>query len=376
MKYILKNIKTFFQQEKGVFILCLLCIFFSMQVILVAYGVYGFYLNKKYSTYEQMKTLDIGFKKDEKSNVTKGMLVDSLKKCPEPLVDKIEMFYVEVEDQNISHFEFRFRMQDKKITTCEIFRDNLKKNGLSTTYFSKKQEENGEKVAIVNGGINSSIQKEVENIKINENEVEILGKCYEIIGTQGWNTVLIPFQSLADEVPLAESGLYISFYDVITKADYDELKDILIQEMGEYIQFPELEVPDFNQIYFYNTVLIINILVAIVASINFSLLYKFILMKRSRNLAICQITGLLKKNAACYYIGECVLLLIIMIPMSFGFFNFILLKGLRRIYAQIEIFYTVQTYAGFGIGYFAISICILSVVILHEIYSKSLLERL
>ena len=47
MKYIWKNIYSFFRNETGLFCLCLICIFLSSQLMLTAYGIYGCYTKKK-----------------------------------------------------------------------------------------------------------------------------------------------------------------------------------------------------------------------------------------------------------------------------------------------------------------------------------------
>ncbi len=369
MKYIWKNIKTFFRQEKGIFLLSLLCIFLSLYVILIAYGVFGYYLNQKNNMNEQMKAMEIGLSEYEGKGVTKQLFVNTLNKCSEELLDKTRTIYVEVDDPNVPHFEFRFCIRNGKISVCQLFRDNLKMNGFSDSYFTEEEENKGDTVALVN-------PKEYEDKKINDH-IEILGKYYTIIGYQTWNTVIIPFESLSDNVTLSEkSGIYLEFSDIITRNEYDELKEVFTREMGNFVKFPEMNIPDFNQIYFYNTILIVNGLIACVAAINFALLYKFILMKRSSNLAILQMIGLTKVRAVFIYIGECIFLLVGMILASIISFHYIIIGGLKRIYPNFEGYYTVGIYVRFGIGYLCISLITLGIVILKEIYGKQLLDRI
>lgn len=117
-------------------------------------------------------------------------------------------------------------------------------------------------------------------------------------------------------------------------------------------------------------------MIACVAAMNFALLYKYILMKRNRTMAVFQITGLTRSKAAAQYLGECMILLLIFIPLSFGIFQKGLLPGLEKVYKGFEEFYTTDIYLKFGIGYFGISMLILGGVIIYEIGHRSLLERL
>lgn len=378
MKYIWKNIYSFFKTETSLFCLCILCILLSSQLMLVAYGIYGCYTKKKLSRESDMNSMEIGL--SENDVVTKGELSGAFLKCPSELTDGIDTIIVYTDytaDPTVRPLDLRFAVRDGKISSSVVFGENIKISGLADKYFTEKQEIDGEKVAMIYNGNDQEIQAWADSIKKEDGTLEILGNTYNIIGEQSWGAVLIPYQSLDDQVPLTSAGgITLFFHDPVTREQYNILKERLTQELGYRVLFPERKIYDFNQLYLYNTILLINGFILITAAVNFTMIYRYILMKRKRNLAIFRVCGLTRARAAVTYLGECIFLMILILPVSFVGFRFLLLPVLADTYTNIWDLFPLNIYGKFGIAYLTIFLIVLLPVVIFELSSRTLKERI
>ncbi|HIS25669.1 MAG TPA: hypothetical protein IAA57_02000 [Candidatus Pullilachnospira intestinigallinarum] len=208
--------------------------------------------------------------------------------------------------------------------------------------------------------------------------LSILGKEYKVIGRQSWaEAVLIPYQSLEDDTALYNDfGFSLSFHEPVTRDQYNQLKETLTAQLGDRVIFPEREIYDFNQLYLYNTILLINGFILLAAALNFALLYRYILMKRKKNLAVFQLCGLTRLRAACYYLGECILLLVPVIPLAFVCFCLLVLPALAETYTDIWTLFPGSIYGKFGGAYLVVSLLVLVPVIALELNRQTLKEQL
>ncbi len=264
--------------------------------MLTAYGIYGCYTQKKLMREMDMNSLDLEL--SETGTVTKGEFSEAFLACPSELTDGIDMILVYVkytEEEGVRPLELRFTVREGKISSCSLFAHNLEQNRMITVYFSEEQEEKGEAVALTYKGMDQEIQGWLKNMENPDGTLSILGKEYKVIGRQSWaEAVLIPYQSLEDDTALYNDfGFSLSFHEPVTRDQYNQLKETLTAQLGDRVIFPEREIYDFNQLYLYNTILLINGFILLAAALNFALLYRYILMKRKKNLAVFQLCGLL-----------------------------------------------------------------------------------
>lgn len=378
MKYIWKNIYSFFKKETGLFCLCLICIFLSSQLMLTAYGIYGCYTKKKLTREMDMNSLELEL--SETGTVTKKEFSEAFLACPSELTDGIDMILVYAkyaEKEGVRPLELRFTVREGKICSCTLFANNLEQNHMITEYFSEEQEENGEEVALAYNGRDQEIQGWLRDMENPDGTLSILGKDYEVIGGQSWAAALIPYQSLEDDTELYNNfGISLYFHDPVTRDQYNQLKETLTAELGERVIFPEREIYDFNQLYLYNTILLINGFILLAAALNFALLYRYILMKRKKNLAVFQLCGLTRLWAAYYYLGECILLLVPVIPLAFVCFRLLVLPVLAKTYTDIWSLFPGNIYGKFGAAYLVVSLLFLVPVIALELNRQTLKEQL
>lgn len=368
MKYIWKNIKTFCQSETGFFILGILCIFLSLQMMLTAYGLFGIYTIKKTAEEQNLSSLQFTFS----DAVTKQEFAEAIKKVPQELNDKILQYYITVElpQQNRSSswkdLDFHITVRNGKITISSQFAENTKDSGTIPEFFTEEQESNGELVALTSDFDLESLEK----FQSDGETIEVFGQTYQIIGKQRWSLIMIPFSSLPDDTIL--SGESVSMYEPITKQDYDQLRTVLTRELDNRISFPDLNIPDLNELYRYNTVLWVNLFIICASALNFALLYRYLMMKRRGELAVFRLCGLRKGKAALLYLGECIGLILPGTAVAFGCFHWLILPILAKVHGDIVTLYSPVIYGKLIAGYLAVTFVILAVVIGMELRSSSL----
>ena len=98
---------------------------------------------------------------------------------------------------------------------------------------------------------------------------------------------MIPFLSLDDNTQMKDSVL-IWFENIMTRSQYNELKDAFESRFGSAITVPELDIPETGQRYLYRTILMICAAIALLAAANFSVLYQYLLEQRKKQIVIKQ----------------------------------------------------------------------------------------
>ncbi len=370
MKYIWKNIRSFFRRESGLFALCILCIFLSLQMMLAAYGLFGCYTVKKLAKEQNLSSIEYTFTED----VTKEEFAKAIQQVPQELNDKVFSYHIEVslaEEYPDIYWDFlRFAVcvQDGKIKSSKGY---LKNTGLLDNYFTEEQDENGELVAMVCNDKSNSHNDDFLKMNTDGETVEILGQRYRIVGFQNVDPVIVPFLSLKDDTVLDREGS-ISLYEPVTKKDYETFRTIFTRELDGKVAFPDLEIPDLNELYRYNTILLVNLFIIVASAINFALLYKYMLMKRRGTLAIFRVCGMRKGRAAFLYLGECLAMVLPAGGAALGCFHFWVLPALAGIYENIRELYTPAIYGKLLGGYLAVTVVMLLAVIGLELRIPSL----
>ncbi len=368
-KYILLNLKKFFRKEQGIFILCIGCIFLSCIAMLSAYGLFGIYIVKKSAEEQNLSDIEFRFTED----VTRGEFQQAILKLPQELNDKIISYYVDINiseeypEWNQSRVDFHFTVKNGEIVPSQFFVDNGIKVGNLLHYFTEEQEKNGELVALV-----TSYPEEQKKLDIQDNKVIFLGKEYQIIATQEWSYVMVPFLSLDEDTILYKSSPSITLAEPITKKDYDLFHNTMVEELDGKVAFPDYEIPDLNILYRYNTILLVNLFIIGAAALNFSLLYRYMLIKRRGELAIFRTCGLRKGKAALLYLGECIGLVLPGTVAAFGCFHWLILPLLAKVHGDIVTLYSPVIYGKLIAGYLAVTFVILAVVIGMELRSSSM----
>lgn len=367
MKYTLKNLKLFFKKEKMIFILVLICVVTSSFIINFSYGLYQNYNVIKEEEESQLYEFEVPFLNKDEAYASKEVLKNTVLSFTDSLNNSIEMYLVKPYSDEVSADDYgdifvRFCVNNGEIAPCELFRNNMDKNGtlISGDYFTAEQEAAGEKVAMVFDDLDTdpSITKK---LMINENTILFQGEEFEIIGIQRMHALIIPFESLDDNT-IIKSALF-RFDKPVTRSQYNEIKEKLEINFPGIAQVPELDIPEAENYYLYNTIILISVLIAVLAAINFAVLYRYILSKRTKNLAIFRVCGCTKAKALCMYLAECMIIAIPLFALTTFAYDRFALPILSKHFEYMEAAYSVKLYLLiFGI-YIAATLIVLMLMI-------------
>lgn len=357
MKYTQKNLKSFIHNEKMIFVLIIICIVTSAFIINFSYGLYQNYNVIKEETNSELNEIIITV--NDSKIVTKDKLKNCIFSISDNTNESIDMYLVYPTFEPFSSMSglgwgplmVRFRTENCIIKPCEAFHNALVNNGnlKSGEYFSGQQEMNGEHVAIARIINENDLDFDCTNNLIsrvdgNDYWIEIQGKEFKIIG---WHTQMltpyIPFESL-DENTEFNNTVVVTFENSITRPQYNEIKRNFEGVFGSAVTVPDMDIPESENYYLYNTIILISVMIAILAAINFAVLYKYILSKRTKTLAIFRICGCTKFKALGMFLTECMMIAVPLFALTTLVYDKYVLPKLGRHFEYIESAYSFKLY--------------------------------
>lgn len=377
MKYIIKNIKSFIRTEKTIFVLVLLCVITSSFIINFSYGLYQNYHVIKSEEESELYEFEILFNNTNDNYATQAMLKNTLLSFSDTINNQVDMYLVipkvdEIPSEIGSVFT-RFCIKNNKFVSCGLFKDNMLNYGtlVSGDYFSDKQEANGENVALVMDDI-GTMDSITEKLMIDNETILFQGKKFKIIGVQKIHSLIVPFNSLAENTPM--NTFLIHFIKPITRSQYNEIKEKVSANFGELAVIPELDIPETENYYLYNTIIIISVLIAVLASINFAVLYKYILSKRIKTLAIFRMCGCTKLKTMIMFLSECMIIVIPLFALTTVAYDKLVLPKLGGHFEYIESAYSIKLYLMIFLIYVVCSLMVLGIMIYSGFLKKTIRE--
>lgn len=369
LKYTLKNIKFFFIDNWIIFILLIISVITSSIVIFFAYGVYQNYntiLNyKEDDSYDDYIWVD--YENTNSEYVTKEDLMNCLSeidRISNGLQEQIVQYNVEgVLDDN--SYEFKFIYSNGKFKVAEEFKENLKEYGNLTegTYWSDYEEANGICVALISDPAVFGEISALDSIKY-VNQLKIGGKIYDIIGKQAWNEkgAMFPFSTVADEQLLTST--LISFNSAVSVKTYNQIRDVFNNYMGDKAVFEEIRTIDKDTYYTYKTVILISVFIALIAAINFMILYRYIMSTRKRTTAIFRILGLTPAKLNFMNMSECIILIVPFFILGMVLYQTVFLPRLHTYFVYMQDAYTPFVYFLLFVIFISVSLIVIGIMLL------------
>lgn len=368
-KYTLKNIKSFFINNFIIFILLVISTITSAIVIFFSYGVY-----QNYNTILSYKEDDlsddyigINYVNTGSEYVTKRDLLNCLSEIDDisnELREQIIQYDVEGIIDNNS-YEFKFLYCDGKFKVAEEFKENLKKydNLTEGTYWSDYEEANGICVALISDPAVFGEISALDSIKY-VNQLKIGGKIYDIIGKQAWNEkgAMFPFSTIADEQLLTST--LISFNSAVSVKTYNQIRDVFNNYMGDKAVFEEIRTIDKDTYYTYKTVILISVFIALIAAINFMILYRYIMSTRKRTTAIFRILGLTPAKLNFMNMSECIILIVPFFILGMVLYQTVFLPRLHTYFVYMQDAYTPFVYFLLFVIFISVSLIVIGIMLL------------
>lgn len=368
-KYTLKNIKSFFINNFIIFILLVISTITSAIVIFFSYGVY-----QNYNTILSYKEDDlsddyigINYVNTSSEYVTKRDLLNCLSEIDDisnELREQIIQYDVEGIIDNNS-YEFKFLYSDGKFKVAEEFKENLKKydNLTEGTYWSDYEEANGICVALISDPAVFGEISALDSIKYG-NQLKIGEKIYDIIGKQAWNEkgAMFPFSTVADEQLLTST--LISFNSAVSVKTYNQIRDVFNNYMGDKAVFEEIRTIDKDTYYTYKTVILISVFIALIAAINFMILYRYIMSTRKRTTAIFRILGLTPAKLNFMNMSECIILIVPFFILGMVLYQTVFLPRLHTYFVYMQDAYTPFVYFLLFVIFISVSLIVIGIMLL------------
>lgn len=379
MKYIIKNIISFIKKEKMIFLLILLCVITSSFIINFSYGLYQNYNVIKSEEESELYEFYAHFDNSATVFASKEKIKNILLICSSELNDAVDVYYAVLNYEGLEEgqnkISVRFCIENGNIVPCELFKNNLTSQSMisSGRYFSELEEKNGEHVALISvDRLNKNVSESIKKIMIDDETILFQGNEYRIIGSQTFDPLIVPFNSLKDDTPI--NDMIFHFKKPVTRSQYNEIKEKLETNFPEIAQVQDLDIPETENYYLYNTIILISILIAVLAAVNFAFLYRYLLSKRAKMLAIFRICGCTNAKVLRIFLGECMLITVPAFALTTLVYDKLVLPKLGQHFEYIESAYNPRLYLIISAIYIITTFVVLMIMINFGFLSKNIRE--
>ncbi len=391
MRYILRNIRLFMTNQRGIYFLSIAAVMSSVFLLHFSYSLYQSFMKEKDAQSVEadnlsVELLDLYTQQGEsgESNYRiiprKGTKYVTIKDLKRLLKNLSEEFQKEV--QNIGTmvavddvtYLCNFGVKNGEIVMSKLYRDNITNHALEEgRFFTEEEYKEGLRV-VLDEAVTSTSQKSpyLDSIRSKDGKYLIIeGKKYRIIGkhTSFPDQPIVPITSLPDDYPLYE-WIEFDFEGSVNSLQYAELKDAVEETMGDHASLPDMDLPDMDKIYLYNTMIIIAVLIAVVSALNFVILYQYFLEKRQEEIRAMRICGMKRRRAVVMFLAECVCLTLPVYVLSVFLYDRFALRMMSSFYTYVDDHYSLKLYLELFAIYYISSLIILLVSIWRRLQGE------
>lgn len=348
LHYLYKNLKNFVTGEKFLFIIIVSVQIISVISIFFSYGIIKHYNLKNEVTQGTMLEMDIQFPRDNDEDIiTTDLLVKNHNKIIETVKKKVSLEYVMASTEEYM-IDASYDYSDGNIVEGESAKNTASLIPQGGRTFTKKELVDGSKVAIV-----CATSKKYDNdiMILNGEKYDVIAYALEVQeGKESIPFLMMPIMSLPQKAMTRHLILY--FNSPIDINEYNALKEACLEAFGDKIDIPEfVALDDIEDTKTNNTIILSGIILILFAAVNYCMIYRYILEKRKRTLAIYRICGCTKSLAAFAYmiemIGVSLLIFAILIPL----YHYIFLPRIGKMFEYMSLYYNNLTYIKLLIAY-------------------------
>ena len=346
MKYIYKNIKSFVQNNILFFCLFIICQITSFIVLLFSFGAFQNFKIIKNQTIEQTSfeicfgNLIEQFRYDDGSicctgdgSVDNGSVKKLLDLLDEKTLEELELIvyfpYFNNTDlkfaEGYDHISVAFRLKylkDEK--TLAPYGSSSVSSGVPLTYEEFMQGSNK---------ITLPCDYSQEYIG---SDVIIADKHYVVCGIETMDDYIgMSYFNSPDDIDGIESIIF-DFNALATKSAYNDIADACKEVYGDYAYIPKIETVSSDKLPFYNSIMAVSVLLAMLSAVTLMLLYKYVLQKRSRTIAILRLNGCSKGKSRRICIAEIIIISLICAAIAYALYFGFLIHGLSHYLIYIK----------------------------------------
>ena len=176
----------------------------------------------------------------------------------------------------------------------------------------------------------------------------------------------------------ADDDFIISSVSLLPNEDTTQEKRAEISELLKKLFGYEVDITDPEPIplaekQFNNMVYVVSFILIAVVLLNIARLYTYIMSKRQKTIALCQLCGADKFKSFLLYITEIVITLIVTYIVGVLIFHYGLVSLIALVFPTFAEFFTIQIYANIFIAYVVIGIVIITMNLIPLI-RKTIIE--
>ncbi len=412
MKFVFRNLFTFFRNERIVFFLVILCSFASAVVLCFAYGLYYQYktdkavgeTESKWISVQYADMLDAQLKADEelyKSRIFTGKrltykeFMSVIFSLPDPVWENHVGFY-----QLLLYDDSRGDLviyPDTSMAVMDVVfiapAGNLDRSTGMFTLSPKVEKFQAQPYNTVAGrGLTAEdvvygrrVAKVGEDLfrrytgsekPYSEYEtpptIELFGESFEIIGIDNGGIMInVPITSIPEDAVIdGYIGLFVELqYDLpVTHNQYSLVKETVESAYPGILTVLELEFAQTDAVY-YNTIIGISVFVAAIAALNFAILYQFVVMNRRKMIAVFGCCGCTRGRIARMFLGELLLLTLPLLAAGMLCYQYLLLPLLTERFVYIAGAFSLKLYVLIFVIFAAVTLLLVRIM-LHRYISR------
>lgn len=349
LHYLLKNIKNIITKEKFLFTIIIIVQIISVVTIMFSYGIIKHYGIKNEVAQSTLLEMDLKFPIDSEDDiVTADKMLEYHSMLIESVKGKISYEYV-MSSCSGYMIDSTLNYSNGNIINGES--DENREYAISTggRNFTDEEKRNGSKVVIVCAGDRKKYTN--DTLVLGNENYNIIGYAHENMVTEESDPFLeIPVMSLPGNAKIRH--IIMEFDSPIDKNEYDTLKDVCLNAFSDKVEIPEfVGISDVEDTKSNNTIILSGIILIIFAAVNYCIMYRYILEKRKRTLAIYRICGCTKVRAAFVYIVELFGVSIFIFAMLIPVYHCLILPRISRIFEYMRPYYNNKIYINLLLGY-------------------------
>lgn len=374
MNYIIRNIRQFATKNTLIFVLFIVCEFAAAFILFLSFGTYqnfkllktndlhksdisigfGNVVNKTVNGDDVFYDCDGAVKNDEVKKFLSLLSADTLKEIEGIIYIASTNDYTHFENNNEPLsicFRLEYSQEDKRFVPYKTAFNNSP--SLYGEYISLEDYNNGTKAVVL--PMNFPSEAVGKKIKINNCDYRVIG----IDAVDEYAT--IPYINSPGSLDNIFQICFIT-NNIISQKSYNNIADSLNKVFGDYAFIPKVDTID-TKLPFYNSIMLISVVLTCLAAVTLALLFKYILSTRNRFISVLRICGCTNNKVRRIFISEIIFTSIITFILgAVCYFGFAVNK-LRSALVYINIVYNLKNCLILSAIYFICIYVILNIMI-------------
>lgn len=386
MYYTIKNIQKFAKNNTIIFVLFLLCQFTASFIILFSFGAFqNFKLLKNKDLTQSDLIIQFGnvidrYKEDGieyyicDNSTTNKKIKEFLLSIDESSLKELDCIYYTAEttntnipqiyeQPNIISFRLSYSSDSKSFIQYKTAFENSPTS--SGKMISENDFEKGTMQVILPYGFTSDCMNQ---------EVNIENQTYKVVGIDAIDTTItIPFISSPDSLNNI-TEIYFCTKNVMSTTTYQNICTACNDIFGDFAFIPEIDTVN-DDLPFYNSLMLLSILLMVLSSITLTLLFRYILITRNKMISVLRIYGCTINKARKIFVSEILITSILSFLITSIIYFKLIVNNLKSSFAYITVVYNLKNYMLLGLIYLSVIYIILNLMIIIQLRKSPIVQK-